>query len=144
MDDLTPNFTDAPWGEGIDFLRGECYFGNKEYLKAIDCFNRNIKDNEEDWVDVNTFVYLGICEYELENYQKSISEFNRALKQSDNIPEAHFGLAKAYLKLENLDKVNEHIIKAEKSFDYKRKDPYKEFQNEIYLWEISEFKKELN
>ena len=73
-----------------------------------------------------------------------ISEFNRVLKQSENTPEAHFGLAKAYLKLENLDKVNEHILKAEKSIDYKREDPYKEFQNEIYLEEITEFKQKMN
>ncbi len=144
LDSLTPNFRDAPWGEDIDFLRGECYFGNKEYQKAIDCFNRNIKNNKEDWVDINTFVYLGICEYELGNYEKSISEFKRALKQSDNTPESHFGLAKAYLKLENLEKVNEHIIKAENSIDYKREDSYNEFQNEIYLWEITEFKQKMN
>jgi len=144
LDSLTPNFTDAPWGEDIDFLRGECYFGKKEYQKSINCFNRSVKNNKEDWVDLNTFVYLGICEYELGNYEKSISEFNRALKQSENTPEAHFGLAKAYLKLENLDKVNEHILKAEKSIEYKREDTYKEFQNEIYLEEITEFKQKMN
>ena len=144
LDSLTPNFTDAPWGEDIDFLRGECHFGNKEYQKAIDCFNRNVKNNKEDWVDINTFTYLGMCEYEIGNYEKSISEFNRVLKQSEDTPEAHFGLAKAYLKLENLDKVNEHILKAEKSIDYKREDPYKEFQNEIYLEEITEFKQKMN
>ncbi len=144
LDNLTPNFTDAPWGEDIDFLRGECYFGMKEYQKAIIYFNLNVKNNKEDWVDINTFTYLGICEYELGNYKKSISEFNRALNQSENTPEAHFGLAKAYLKLENSDKANEHIIKAEKSIDYKREDPYKEFQNEIYLWETTEFKRKMN
>ncbi|MBG7610769.1 tetratricopeptide repeat protein, partial [Polaribacter sp. BAL334] len=38
LDSLTPNFVDAPWGENIDFLRGECYFGIKDYRKAIDLF----------------------------------------------------------------------------------------------------------
>ncbi len=143
LDKLTPNFTDAPWGENIDFLRGECYYGNKDYQKAIHCFNRNIKDNKEDWVDINTFVYLGICEYELGNYKKSISEFNRALKQSKDTPEAHFGLAKTYLKLENFKKVKEYILKAEESIDYKREDSYKEFLNEVYLSEIIELKQEV-
>ena len=72
---LTPNVSDAPWGEDIDFLRGECYFGKKDYPKAIEMFNRNIKTQKEDWVDIHTFVYLGICEYELGDYEKAITEF---------------------------------------------------------------------
>jgi len=143
LDSLTPNFEDAPWGEDINFLRGECYYGLMNYSKAITCFKRNIEHNTEDWVDINTFVYLGLCEYELGNYEKAILEHQRALKQSANTPEAHFGLAKAYLKLNNLDKVNEHILKAELNIGYKRKDPYKEFQNELYLSEILQFKRKL-
>ncbi|MDB9954038.1 tetratricopeptide repeat protein [Flavobacteriaceae bacterium] len=143
LDSLTPNFIDAPWGEDIDFLRGECYYGIKEYSKAIICFKRNIENNKEDWVDINTFVYLGLCEYELGNYEQSILEHQRALKQSANTPEAHFGLAKVYLKLNNLDKAKEHILKAELNIGYKRKDPYKEFQNELFLSEIVQFKREL-
>lgn len=144
LDSLTPNFIDAPWGEDIDFLRGECHFGNKEYQKAIICFNRNIKNNKEDWVDIQTFVYLGLCEYELGNYEKAISEFNRSLKQSEHTPEAYFGLTKVYLKLNNLAKAKENILKAEGNMAYKRQDPYKEFQNEIYLSEIIELKQDLN
>src|SRR5690606_35142215 len=34
LDSLTPNFVDA----NIDFLRGECYFGKKDYPKAIEMF----------------------------------------------------------------------------------------------------------
>jgi tetratricopeptide (TPR) repeat protein len=58
LDSLTPNFVDAPWGEDIDFLRGECYFGKKNYPKAIELFNRNIKNQKEDWADIHSFVYL--------------------------------------------------------------------------------------
>ncbi|MCF6347854.1 MAG: tetratricopeptide repeat protein [Flavobacteriaceae bacterium] len=144
LDSLTPNFVDAPWGENINFLRGECYYGNKDYQKAIDCFNQSVKNQKEDWADIQTFVYLGICEYELENFEKSISEFNRALKQSINTCEAHFGLAKVYHKIGNLEKAKEHILKAEENIDYKREDIYNEFLNEIYLSEILELKQELN
>ena len=143
LDSLTSNFVDAPWGEDIDFLRGECYFGIKDYSKAIICLERSIENNTEDWVDLNTFVYLGLFEYELGNYEKSVSEHNRALKQSVNTPEAHFGLAQAYLKLNNIDKAKEHILNSELNIGYKRNDPYKEFQNELYLSEIHQFKQEL-
>jgi tetratricopeptide (TPR) repeat protein len=141
LDRLTPNFVDAPWGENIDFLRGECYFGKKEYLKAIDFFNLNIKNNKEDWVDIHTFVYLGLCEYKLGNYQKAVSEFKRALAQSEYTTEASFGISKAYYKLGEIEKAKENILATENNFEYKRNDTYNEFLNEIYLSEILNFKK---
>lgn len=144
LDSLTPNFVDSPWGEDIDFLRGECYFGKKEYQKAIELFNRNIQNQKEDWADVQSFVYLGLCEYELGNYEKAISEFNRALKQSEYIPESFFGMAKAYHKLGQYGKAKAYILKAESNIQFKRDDVYNEFLNEIYISEIQEFKQELN
>lgn len=144
LDNLTPNVIDAPWGEDIDFLRGECYFGKKDYQKAMDMFNRNIRNHTEEWVDINSMVYLGLCEYELGNYEKSISEFNRALNQSEFTPEAYFGIAKAHLKLNNIEKAQENILKAENNLIYKRDDAYNEYLNEIYLFEILEFKQNLN
>jgi tetratricopeptide (TPR) repeat protein len=140
LDRLTPNVIDAPWGEDIDFLRGECYYGNKDYQKAIKAFNQSVINQEEDWADINTFVYLGLCEYELGNLEKAISGFQRALKQSENICEAHFGLAKTYQKLGDFNLAKIHIDKAEKSFTYKRDDYYNEYLNEIYLSEILDFK----
>ena len=144
LDSLTPKFVDAPWGENIDFLRGECYFGKKNYKKAIENFNINVANNKEDWVDIYTFVYLGLCEYELGNYEKSISEFERALKQYEFTPESNFGIAKAFEKLGEVDKARENLLKAEKNIGYKRNDDYNEFLNEIYLPEIIKFKQELN
>jgi len=140
LDSLTPNVVDAPWGEDIDFLRGECHFGNKDYLKAIKFFNRSVKNQDEDWADVHTFVYLGLCEYELGNYEKAVSEFKRALAQSESVCEAHFGLAKTYRELGNFELEKIHIEKAEDKMIYKRDDPYNEYLNEIYLSEILDFK----
>jgi tetratricopeptide (TPR) repeat protein len=144
LDSLTPKFIDAPWGENIDFLRGECYFGKKEYKKAIELFNLNVKNNKEDWVDIHTFVYLGLCEYKLGNYEKAISEFERALNQSEYTTESFFGISKAYYKLGNIEKAKENILEAEKNIHYKRDDIYNEFLNEIYLSEIIELKKQLD
>lgn len=140
LDNLTPNVVDAPWGEDIDFLRGECYFGNKEYDQAIEYFNRSIKNQKEDWADVQTFVYLGICEFKLNNFEKAILEFKRALAQSENVCEAHFGMAKAYDKLGEVILAKEYIIKAQENITYKRDDFYNEYLNEIYLSEILDFK----
>ncbi|SFW38743.1 Tetratricopeptide repeat-containing protein [Sinomicrobium oceani] len=144
LDSLTPNFVDAPWGEDIDFLRGECYFGKKDYTHAIKLFERSIENQGEDWADVQTFVYLGLCHYELRNHEKSIKEFQRALKQSDKICEAYFGLAKVHLRLGEKEKAKNFIEKAAHTISHKRDDVYNEYLNEIYLSEILAFKKSLN
>ncbi|GAB1856196.1 tetratricopeptide repeat protein [Flavobacteriaceae bacterium MHTCC 0001] len=144
LDSLTPNFIDAPWGEDIDFLRGECYFGKKEYKKAIELFNRNIKNQKEDWADIQSFVYLGLCEYELGNYDKAISDFKRAIKQSEYVPESFYGMAKAYQKIGQFGKAKENILKAENNMNYKRDDVYNEYLNEIYMSQIQEFKQKIN
>lgn len=145
LDSLTPTFTDAPLGEDIDFLRGECFYGNKDYKTAIKYFNQSIKNQKGDeWADVQTLVYLGISEYNLKNYSTAIKEFERALKQSEYTCEAYFGLAKSYYKLNNINKANYHILKAEENIDYKRNNGYNEFLNEIYLSEIIDFKEQLN
>ncbi|MGB5395273.1 MAG: tetratricopeptide repeat protein, partial [Lutimonas sp.] len=128
----------------IDFLRGECYFGKKDYQKAIELFNRNIKNQKEDWADIHSFVYLGLCEYELGNYEKAVAEFQRALKQTENVPESYFGMAKAYQKLGQTEKAKKSVLEAENNIHYKRDDVYNEFLNEIYLSEILEFKQKLN
>lgn len=143
LDSLTPNVVDAPWGENIDFLRGECYFGQKDFPRAIKCFNRSVKNQKEDWADPQTFVYLGLCEYELGNFEKAVLEFKRALAQSANVCEAHFGLAKTYEKSGKIELAQEHLKKAEESITYKREDAYKEYLNEIYSWEIIDFKQQL-
>ncbi|MBT2163596.1 tetratricopeptide repeat protein [Zobellia barbeyronii] len=140
LDNMTQNVVDAPWGEDIDFLRGECYFGNKEYDEAIEYFNRSIKNQKEDWADVQTFVYLGICEFKMDNFEKAILEFKRALAQSENVCEAHFGMAKAYDKIGEVKLAKVHILKAEGNITYKRDDFYNEYLNEIYLSEILDFK----
>lgn len=144
LDSLTPNFVDAPWGENIDFLRGECYFGKKDYPKAIEMFNRNVKNQKEDWSDIHSFIYLGLCEYELGNYEKAITEFQRVSKQSKYTPESFFGMAKAYQKLGETEKAKENILIAEENIRSKREDSYNEFLNEIYLSEVLEFKEQLN
>ena len=143
LDSLTPEVVDAPWGENIYFLKGECYFGKKDFANAIESFNLTVAKEKEGWADVQTFVYLGLCNYELGNYEKAVSEFKRALSQSKHICEAHFGLARTFEKLGEIKLAKDHLEKAEKNIEYKRENEYYEYLNEIYLWEILKFKQHL-
>lgn len=137
LDSLTPNFVDAPWGEDIDFLRGEAYFGLKNYGKSITHFKRSIENQGEGWADIQAFVYTGLSEYRLGNYDQAIEQFEKALSQSKYNVEAHLGLAKIYLETGDLMKSELHLDKAEKYFNYKRNDPYNEYLNEVYEGDIA-------
>jgi len=144
LDSLTPDVIDAPWGEDIDFLRGECYFGKRNYSQAIQSFSQSIGNHGEDWVDIQTFVYLGLSEYKLGHYEIAITQFVRALEQSANTCEAFFGLAKTYEKMGQKSKAIEYAKLAEENIAYKREDVYNEYLNEIYLLEIQEYRKYLD
>lgn len=143
LDSLTPNFNDAPWGENIDFLRGECYYGTKNYQKAIECFQRNINNEKVGWADIQSFVYLGMCEYELKNYEKAIEVLKKGLEQSDKTTEAYLYLSKVYKAMGDLPKSRENLNKSKQNLGYKRDNEYNEYLNEIYLSDITELEKEI-
>ncbi len=143
LDKMTPNVIDTPWGEDIDFVRGEAYYGLGEYQKAIKHFNKSIENQGEDWAEIQSYVYLGICESKLKKFDKAIISYNRAINQSKYVCEAHLGLAKVYNEIGETEKAKEHILKAEKYFQYKRTDPYNEFLNEIYKTDILKLKSDL-
>lgn len=132
LDSLTPGVIDTPWGEDIDFLRGESYYGLEDYQAASKHFKKSIGNQGEDWADIQSFVYIGICEYELGNLEEAINYYKKALKQSKYSVEAHLGLAKIYSQNGKTELAKSHLEKAGKYFNYKRKDPYTEYLNEIY------------
>lgn len=144
LDSLTPKVRDTPWGEDIDFLRGEAYFGMMEYQESIDHFSKSIENQGESWVDIQAFIYNGLAEYELGNFNNARIQFEKALKQSKYSVEAHLGLAKIYLRLGDQEKAEAHLAKAEQYFAYKRNDPYNEFLNEVYKTDINVLRKSLN
>ncbi len=143
LDSLTPNVVDAPWGEDIDFLRGESYYGLKRFNKALDCFSRSITNQGADWADVQTFVYQGLCYFEMSQFQNAKKAFESSLLQYEDIPEAYFGLGKTYLQIGDTTNAIKFLNKAKEKITFKREDHYKEFLNEIYIEDIEEFMESL-
>lgn len=94
-------------------------------------------------VIVRVFLYLDLSEYHLTNYEYAILQFNKVLATYDNTCEAHFGLAKTYQKLGDLEQARMHVNRAAETIAYKREDVYNEFLNEIYLSEIIDLKRSL-
>ncbi len=136
LDSLTPNVVDAPWGEDIDFLRGESHYGRGDYLMALKSFNRSISNQGAEWADIQSYVYQGLCHYRMSEFENAKSSFENALAQYEKTPEAHFGLGKTFLKMGDTANAINSLNLAKKNIAFKRDDPYKEFINEIYIEEI--------
>nr|WP_297788781.1 tetratricopeptide repeat protein [uncultured Allomuricauda sp.] len=144
LDAMTPDVVDAPWGEDIDFLRGEAHYGMGNYAEAIPYFKRSISNQGADWANVQTFVYQGLCYYHLGKYEEAISSYENGLAQYDTTCEAYFGLAQVFLKLGDTIQAKYNLAKAQETIGYKYDDIYKEFLNEIYQEDLDALSKVLN
>lgn len=121
LDALTPDVVDAPWGEDIDFLRGECYYGLGNYPKALEHFEQSVINQGADWVDVQAFVYQGLCHYEMGNYDDAIVSFENGLEQYETTCEAYFGLAKTYLQIGDTIKTKDYLKRHRKPLNINAK-----------------------
>jgi tetratricopeptide (TPR) repeat protein len=104
FDALTPNFSDAPVGENINYLKGLTYLQLDKIEDALENFDKYITEttNEvgEDWVEVSTFYYKGIAHYKLGEYNKAKEAFELAIKYNENYTEAYYYL---YLTMKSLN-----------------------------------------
>lgn len=66
--------------EGIYWLLGRAYYGNKEYKLAIECFEISNDYNLKGQISrANTFFYLGMCFYELQDYKEAAKVFQASI-----------------------------------------------------------------
>lgn len=141
-DAYTPNFSDAPMGEDIHYLKGLCQMKLQHYQKAVEEFNTYINNlattHEEAFVDVYTFVQKGRCLTQLNKFDEAIKTYKKAIQYYENCSEAYYFMGLTQLKMD--DKINacanfntalDLIKKGNKSAD-----GYVEYFHEIYPQQI--------
>ena len=128
----------AARGEDLDLLIGTAYWQKKDYEKAIQYLNRNITVNGEKSVDVYTFVYLGICNYEIGKKAEAKIEFEKALSYYKECVDAHYYLSKIYLENDDKKMALNHINKAidYTNNGYLKRDGYREVFGQIYYSDL--------
>ncbi|WP_313384143.1 hypothetical protein [Chishuiella sp.] len=124
----------AARGEDLNYLIGNAYWQKKDFTKAVEYFNKNIKENGEKSVDVYNFIYLGICYYEMGNNSLAEMQFNKALSLSKEIVDAHYYLAKIYSVEKKQKLAEKHINKAiyYANDGYLKIDGYRDVLGQIY------------
>tara|TARA_B110000091_G_C13775763_1_gene458806 strand:+ start:458 stop:1270 length:813 start_codon:yes stop_codon:yes gene_type:complete len=137
-DALTPNFSDAPMGEDIHYLKGLCHMQLGRYQKAVDEFDTYINNlattHGEDFVNVYTFVQKGRCLTQLGQFEQAINSYNKAIKYYDNCTEAYYFMGLTQLKINEKENAcnsfNNALNLIQKG--HKSADTYVEYFHEIY------------
>ncbi|PCJ01439.1 MAG: hypothetical protein COB15_00515 [Flavobacteriales bacterium] len=141
-DTYTPDFSDAPMGEDIHYLKGLCHMQMNHCQKALDEFDTYINNlastHGEDFVDVYTFVQKGRCLTILGKYEEAILSFKKAIKYYDKCPEAYYFMGLTQLEMNEKESAcaNFTIALDLTKKGYKSSDTYVEYFHEIYTQQI--------
>jgi tetratricopeptide (TPR) repeat protein len=92
-----------------------CYLQLNEFEKAEQVlqsdFEKTIRERGEDWIHFLDLFYMGIIQYELRNYDKAITFFDKTLKSYTNFSDAKY--YKGICLLQKGDKTNAEILMKE-------------------------------
>ncbi|PCI93399.1 MAG: hypothetical protein COB15_16490 [Flavobacteriales bacterium] len=144
QDAYTPDFSDAPVGEDIHYLKGLCLMQLKNYQKAVTEFDTYINNlartHGEDFVDVYTFVQKGRCLTQLGEFDKAINSYKKAIKYYKECTEAYYFMGLTQLEMNKKDSACINLNKALNMIKkrYKSSDTYIEYFHEIYPQQIEE------
>lgn len=141
-DNYTPNFSDAPMGECIHYLKGLANMQLENYNSAIDEFNISIENtsrqNGENWVNYVVFLNKGRCLLRLKKQDEAIVNFEKALNNHQKCPEAYYFIGISQLELQENSKACENFRIALKLIKegYKSSNLYVELFHEIYEQQV--------
>lgn len=147
-DAYTPNFSDAPMGEDIHYLKGLCHMQLKDYQKAVEEFDvyiNNLASTQgEDFVDVYTFVQKGRCLTQLGKFKEAISSFEKAIKYYEYCSEAYYFMGLTQFEMNDKESACKNLNKALNMINegHRSSDSYVEYFHEIYPQQIEKSIKE--
>jgi tetratricopeptide (TPR) repeat protein len=147
-DAYTPNFSDAPMGEDIHYLKGLCQMQMQYYQEAVDEFDIYINNlattHGEDFVDVYTFVQKGRCLTYLGKFDEAINSYKKAIQYYEKCTEAYYFMGLTQLEMNKKDSACNNFNTALGMIKkgYKSSDTYVEYFHEIYPQQIEKSIKE--
>lgn len=146
LDLLTPNFVDHPQGQNIDYMRGIAHYGAERYDSSIYYLKRYIALEGEDWVDPNTYIYLGLDYEKNGDFNEAIKIFDLLIKHNPSSADAYFHKARILLSQGEVAKASEYIDVAHKKYSkgFYHQRSYVEVLDQIYEEDIIQLKETLN
>lgn len=149
-DTLTPNFTDAPQGQSVDYWRGIAYLGRKDYEYSILFFDTYIEketlESGEDWVELTAFLYRGIAHFENGNYEEALRDFDKQLNYARGFSaDAKYFKAQVFM-IQNRCKEAKELVTSgieDYNYGYYNQHPYTEALRQLYLQDFEVLMTEL-
>ena len=144
LDALTPNVRDAPWGEDIYHVLGLAHKQKGKLEEAAYFFDKSIElttqEQGEDWVNVQTFFYNGLVQFQLGDTSQALYNLDKALQHSDKFSEAYFHRGLALISLNKRGEACSNFKKSLQLFKtgYVYNNPYYEIPDQLYLSDIEE------
>lgn len=141
-DELTPNFSDAPMGEDIHYLKGLAFMQLNQTERAIGQFDIYINElaskGNEEYVDVYTFVQKGRCLAKLGKHKEAKITYNKAIHYYEHCTEANYFKALSEIAIGQNDSacVNLEYALSKIQQGYKSTDNYVEFFHAVYPQDI--------
>jgi tetratricopeptide (TPR) repeat protein len=143
-DTLTPNFTDAPQGQSVDYWRGLAYLGLKDYDNSIQYLNRYIdevtEENGEDWAEPTAFLYRGIAYYENNNPEAALKDFDKMILYNKNkTADGSYYKALILFEANKCEEADKELNTAIENFNlgYYNKHYYTEVLRQIYIQDLN-------
>ncbi len=149
-DTLTPDFIDAPQGQSVNYWRGLAYLGKSDYQNSVNYFQTHItaelEEAGEEWIEPSTFLYLGIANYELKDYEQAEINLSKALKYNyEKSADANYYHSLIHLETGNFKDARSHLKAAISNYEegYFRYRDYVEEIKQIYPKNLNDLQKEI-
>jgi hypothetical protein len=133
----------------VDYLRGLCYLGLKDYANAKKYFNQCIAEvtarSGEDWVEVKTFFYQGVVHNYLQQPDSALLYFDKGIRYYDKFSECYYYKAKILLGRGKKDEAMQTLLKGKELFQsgYALHHDYVEMAEQLYRSDFEELESEI-
>lgn len=142
-DALTPNFSDEPMGENINYLKGLAKMQLDSLEPALVEFNFYIDEvgleHGEDWVNIDAYINKGTVLAKLNRHAEAVETYKKAIKHFESSTEGYYYLGLSQMRLGELEEAMKSLNVAKGLIDQNRKqsDGYVELFHEVYKQDIS-------
>lgn len=120
MDTLTPQTVDYVSNTSVDFLRGLCYLGLKDFDNSKLYFHRYIdyesREVGEEFIDEDVFLYLGIIANYEKQYDLALEYLSRAEKFEVSIADVDYHKGVALLNKGQYELAKETLLSAREKY----------------------------
>lgn len=149
-DTLTVDKTDYVGVTTVDYLRGLCYYGLKNYNKSKEYFDKYLKiENAKEGtkeIDATAHVYLGLIANYYQDYKLAIETMEEGIKVNDELADLHYHKAYAHFMKGEIESAAADLQRAKDLFeeDKYHKNRFYEVIEQIYKRDLTELENEIS